>query len=332
MKRFLKNYWSRIIPFLVLSPFLMAWGTFGHEHINRAAVMALPAPMQAFFFNHIDFMTTESTIPDVRKYTLRYKAERPRHYIDLERYGTMDSLPATMKEAEEKYSPEFLQKNGILPWYIEEMMKKLTTAFKEKSKNEILYLAADLGHYVGDAHMPLHTSVNHDGQLTGQRGIHSFWESQLPEMFGDQYNYNCGQAKYIKNIHQEVWKILRHSHQLADTLLLADRELKKHFKGDVYEKDASGKIRRNKYHQPIHTEAYARAYNKALNGMVEKQLRSSIIETADFWYTAWVNAGKPDLTSLDPAEQTKRNQPELKRELQLCHQGKLTDLKGDKEF
>jgi hypothetical protein len=35
------------------------------------------------------------------------------------------------------------------------MMEKLTIAFK-KSKNEILFLAADLGHYIADAHMPLH--------------------------------------------------------------------------------------------------------------------------------------------------------------------------------
>lgn len=49
------------------------------------------------------------------------------------------------------------------------MMVKLTKAFKDKNRAEILFLAADLGHYIGDAHMPLHTSANHDGQLSDQK-------------------------------------------------------------------------------------------------------------------------------------------------------------------
>jgi hypothetical protein len=34
----------------------------------------------------------------------------------------------------------------------------MTQAFKEKKSN--LFIAADLGHYIADAHMPLHTSDN----------------------------------------------------------------------------------------------------------------------------------------------------------------------------
>jgi ribose 5-phosphate isomerase len=72
-----------------------------------------------------------------------------------------------MTEAK-KYDDKFLSKNGTLPWHIQDMMEKLTQAFKEKRKSEILFIA-DLGHYIADAHMPLHTSDNHDGQLTDQR-------------------------------------------------------------------------------------------------------------------------------------------------------------------
>jgi hypothetical protein len=63
--------------------------------------------------------------------------------------------------------------NFCLKWNVtmayQDMMEKLTQAFKEKRKSEILFIAADLGHYIADAHMPLHTSDNHDGQLTDQR-------------------------------------------------------------------------------------------------------------------------------------------------------------------
>lgn len=114
-----------------------------------------------------------------------------------------------------------------MPWYIEEMMDKLTKAFKEKRKTEILFLAADVGHYIGDSHMPLNTSANHDGQLTNQKGIYAFWKSHLPEMFGDSYNFYIGEAVYINEILKETWRMINASHLLVDALLLADKELKK---------------------------------------------------------------------------------------------------------
>jgi len=333
-KDFLKNASRlRILAFLLIIPVLVSWGVYGHEHINRAAVLALPAPLQSFFYNHIDFITQESSVPDLRKYTLNDNAEKPRHYIDLENFGPTDSLPATLSDAKKKYDENFLQQNGILPWYIEEMMDKLTKAFKEKRKTEILFLAADLGHYIGDAHMPLHTSANHDGQLTNQKGIHAFWESRLPEMFGDNYNYFTGEAVYIKDIPKETWRMITATHLLVDTLLSADKELRLQFPaGNVYMKDASGNIVKNKFNAPVLTAEYSRQYNAKLKGMVEKQMRLAISSTANFWYTAWVNAGKPDLSDLDPADQTKRNKSNLQRELKLFKQGKLVDIKSEKEF
>ena len=165
------------------------WGVWGHDHINKGAVLALPREMGMFFYNHTDFITEESTVPDIRKHTLADKAEGCRHYIDLERYHftSAANMPHTMKEATERYGKDTLDKYGILPWYIQDMMAKLTDAFKNKRKTEILLLAADLGHYIGDANMPLHTTINHDGLQTGQSGIHAFWEAQLPELFGKNY-------------------------------------------------------------------------------------------------------------------------------------------------
>ena len=64
MKKLLLIFSISVSSFLLIS-----WGTFGHEHIDRAAVFALPEPLQLFFYNHIDFITQESTVPDLRKYT-----------------------------------------------------------------------------------------------------------------------------------------------------------------------------------------------------------------------------------------------------------------------
>src|ERR1035437_5881418 len=104
-----------------------AWGIWGHKHINKSAVFALPESMRVFFYNHIDFVTQESAIPDIRKYTINDKAEFPRHYIDIEAFPvSIDSLPQSSKEASAKYPDSILRKNGFLPWYIQDMMDKLT--------------------------------------------------------------------------------------------------------------------------------------------------------------------------------------------------------------
>ncbi len=322
-----------IFSLIVCSVFFISWGTFGHEHINRAAVFALPAPVQTFFYNHIDFITQESTVPDLRKYTLNDKAENPRHFIDLENFGSLDSIPKTMDELKKKYDDKFLSQNGILFWYVQDIMEKLTKAFKEKKKTEILFLAADLGHYIGDAHMPLHTSANYDGQLTNQKGIHALWESRLPEMYGTTYHYNTLEAKYIDNVQSEIWKIILNSHRLKDTLLLADLALKKKFTEDkIYKTDASGKVVKNKYGQTIFSETYAAALHVNLKGMVEDQMRASVQACSDFWYTAWVNAGKPELSTLDPEALTKRNSKQFKQEYKLWKQGKLFGVESEKEF
>jgi hypothetical protein len=324
---------SLIAIVIAITPLLVSWGVFGHEHINRSAVFALPSSsLQTFFYNHIDFITQESTVPDLRKYTLNDKAENPRHFIDMENFGSPDTLPATLAEAQKHYDEKFLQKNGTLPWYMQEVMEKLTKAFKEKRKTEILFLAADLGHYVGDAHMPLHTSANHDGQMTNQKGIHSFWESRLPELYGSNYSYHTGEAKLIDNVQKEAWRMVMDSHKLVDTLLLADKKLREKFGDNIWKKDEQGNILKNKFGAPLFSDDYAKAYHEALNGMVEKQMAKAIQATANLWYTAWVNAGRPDLSGLDPQELTKRNGKLMKQEVKLWKKGKLFGVESEKEF
>jgi hypothetical protein len=321
------------ISFIGLSVFLISWGIYGHERINKSAVLALPQPLLSFFYNHIDYVTQESTVPDLRKYTMNDKTENPRHYIDLENYGGKDSMPETMADAKAKYDEKFLQINGILPWYMEDMMDKLTKSFKEKRKTEILFLASDLGHYMGDAHMPLHTSANHDGQMTGQKGIHALWESQLPEINGKDYNYYSGEPKHIEDVHKEIRRIIFASFKLKDTLLSIDAEIRKRFTEEkMYKHDVEGKVLKNKFGSWIYSDDYTSQLHTALHGMVERQLRTSIADLSNFLYTAWVNAGKPDLSALDSSDLTSRNRKHLDEDLKLFKQGKLFGLTSENDF
>ena len=156
-------------------------------------------------------------------------------------------------------------------------------------------LSAEIGHYIADAHVPLHTNSNHNGQYTDQRGIHGFWESRIPELLAEkEWDFFIGKVEYIKNPAQFIWARLLESAAAADTVLRYEKELTKEFSADqkFSFEDRNGVIIRQ------YSSAFTKAYDQKLKGMVERRMRQSIYSVAAFWYTAWVNAGQPDLANL----------------------------------
>ena len=287
-----------IFPFAFLlfpcSP-AFTWGFFAHKKINQLAVFTLPPEMISFYKAHIDYITNHAPDPDKRRNM--NPAEPPRHYLDADHYGKhpFDSLPHKWKDAMQKFSEDTLNAYGILPWYVEKMLYRLTEAFKEGNVDRILYLSANIGHYIEDAHVPLHTTENYNGQLTNQTGIHGFWESRLPELFSDNWDFFVGRAQYIDNVNDKIWKILKKSYSEKDSVLNLEAELTKKFPEDQkfsYEKAGNGT-------KKVYSEGFSSAYNNLLDGMVEQKMRESIFDVGSFWYTAWVNAGSPDLNKLD---------------------------------
>jgi hypothetical protein len=275
--------------FFILSTSAYSWGFYAHKKINKEAVYALPAPLEAFYKKNIDFITLHAIDPDKHKYVDSSEAQR--HFIDIDHYGAnaFEALPKYWEAAINKYPKDTLTRYGTLPWEVLYWEAKLTEAFKTKDVNAILKASAYIGHYIADAHVPLHTITNYDGQMTEQEGIHSLWESAIPEAFGDKYHYAIGKAAYIKNPEDKIWEIVKQSHSLAASVLSTERTTNKGFT------DATKFSSKDK---KKYTPAYVSAYSKALNGMVEKQMQSSILDIAAFWYTAWVNGGQPDISSL----------------------------------
>ena len=158
--------------------------------------------------------------------------EGPRHYIDIDHYGKYpyDSLPRKWNDAVAKYSEDTLNAYGIVPWWLQTMLSRLTNAFKEKNQAKILKLSAEIGHYIADAHVPLHANSNHNGQYTDQKGIHGFWESRIPELLAEkEWDFFIGKAEYIKNPADFIWKRVLESGAAADTVLKYEKELTKKF-------------------------------------------------------------------------------------------------------
>jgi hypothetical protein len=269
----------------------LGWGFYAHQRINRLAVFALPPEMFGFYKKHIRFLTEHAVNPDRRRYAV--KGEAPRHFIDIDRYGdsAIFKLPRFWREAVSQYSEDSLQAYGIVPWHINAMKHQLTEAFRSRNPERILRLSADLGHYVADACVPLHTTQNYNGQLTGQRGIHGLWESRLPELLAEQYDFFVGPARYLRQPQLTAWQAVTRAHLAVDSVLRFERELTARFPSDkkyTFEERGATTMR-------VYSQAFSREYHQLLGGQVERQMRLSILLTASYWYTCWVDAGQPDL-------------------------------------
>lgn len=301
---------------------LSSWGFFAHKRINRIAVFTLPKAIAGFYEANINFITEHAVDPDKKRYV--DSLEAPRHFLDADYYGKRPfmKLPVKWKEAVKKYSEDTIKKYGTLPWEIQYQYYRLVDAFKRHDTTDILKTSANLGHYVADAHVPLHLTINYDGQLTHQNGIHALWESRLPELFGDHYNYYVGQARYIENPLNEAFKICRASFKCVDSALRFERLTGKSFsKTQKYQV-----VRRNNKNMQDYSAAYAKAYHTALKGMVQRRMRSSILEIGSFWYSAWVDAGQPNLDKLIVQPLTKEQRQKIRREADLYKTGKVLAL------
>jgi hypothetical protein len=230
---------------------------------------------------------------------LAVEGEAQCHYIDLDHYyktgeNPFELIPRKWKDAVEKFSEDTLQAYGIVPWHIVQMKYKLQKAFEAKNVDLILKYSADIGHYIGDAHVPLHTTENYNGQLTGQRGIHGLWESRLVEINAEDYDYFVEKVKYITNVQDYAWKAVRMSHLALDSVLRMEKELTKTFPSDrKYSFEQRGNTTVS-----VYSKEFCQEYHRRLNGMVERRLKAAILAVGCIWYTAWVDAGQPDLTKL----------------------------------
>ncbi|MDN3659069.1 zinc dependent phospholipase C family protein [Ferruginibacter paludis] len=271
------------------------WGFYAHQKINYYAVFLLPPQMMVLYKPNISFISEHAVDPDKRRYIVA--DEGPRHFIDIDHYGAYPYtiIPRKWKAAIEKYGEDSLKEYGIVPWHIQTMLGRLTAAFKEKNFSRIMKNSAELGHYIADSHVPLHANSNHNGQYTNQRGIHGFWESRVPELLAEnEFDFFIGKAAYISNPLEFAWARVLESAKAADSVLLFEKELTQQFGSDqkyAFENRNGVLVRQ-------YSSAFTIAYNKKLDGMIERRMRQSIFAVASFWYTAWVNAGQPDLTAL----------------------------------
>lgn len=271
------------------------WGFFGHRLITKMAIYTLPQELAGFYKKNASLIIEKSVVPDQRRYVI--PEEGPRHYIDLDEYGDkIDSLPKYWDLAVEEYGEEKLVEHGIVPWHAYFTFRQLVNAFTDKNYQRIVNKSSDLAHYLADASVPLHTTSNYNGQKTNQHGVHSFWETRLPQLYSDRYDFLVGRADYVNDPQQAIWNAVLGAHQWVDTLLLKEKRVTEEIGNNKkYSFEDNGK-RTTK----VYSKKFSEKYHSSLT-LVELQMQRSVKLIGDFWFTAWVEAGQPDLSKISKA-------------------------------
>lgn len=261
-----------------------AWGFEAHRYITERVIRLLPAELRPFFEKYRVTIVEHAIDPDLWR-SAGWEAEPPRHYVDLDAYGEppFKELPRDYDAAVKRYGKEFVDKNGLLPWRADEMYRKLVEAFAQKTpwaRDNIKFFSSVIAHYLADAHVPFHATTNHDGQLTGQWGIHSRFESDLFERYRERLRVTPGPLVPVVNVRDLTFDSLVASFQYVKPILDAD-------KAAVGTKE-------------IYDDEYYSAFFGKVQPILEERLADSITDIASAITAAWLEAGRPAVALEQP--------------------------------
>jgi hypothetical protein len=262
-----------------------AWGAVAHRYVMRRAIELLPPEIKAFFEHNRDELVLRVNDPDLWR-VVGFEDEPPNHQIDfgVDDYGAypFTALPREYDAAVEKFGTATVRRHGLLPWRTMEEFGNLRRMFQGFARNQLyvqgntVLFSAALAHYVQDATQPLHVHNNYDGQLSGQNGVHSRFESELFERFIDRLTITPGPRRSITSTRDDIFETVLASHQLVPQILAADRAAiagKDTYDAEYFEKFLTG-----------------------VRPVLEQQLSAAITITASVIASAWEQAGRPVLT------------------------------------
>lgn len=274
-----------------------AWGVAVHRYVMARAIDLLPSGIKPFFLHYRDELVIRSTDPDTWR-TAGWDDD-PNHFINfgVPEFGPypFTALPREYGAALEKFGAETLKKQGTLPWRAAEEFGNLRRAFEGFTRHapyaplDAVLFSAVAGHYFQDATEPFHATINYDGQLTGQFGIHARFETVLFERFERRLHIDVAAGPPMTTPRDAAFDALLAGYKLADPILSADRAA-------IAGKDA------------YDDEYYDRFFAK-VQPVLEQQIGAAITVTAALITGAWEQAGRPALVTTMPAGIQKVRKP-----------------------
>jgi hypothetical protein len=274
----LKRKIISLVGIITLGIMLSGWGYIGHYKITEQALELVKGKIEGFD-SWIAFIADHASDPDYRKSWLA--TEGPKHYIDIDNYPEykISGLISTNYDSVSKqHGEEFIKKQGVLPWATKAAFDSLRYYFEVKDWFHAKLQAADLCHYVGDGHMPLHTTRNYDGQESGNKGIHLQYESKMVMAFSDKISGKVKPTEYINDVSSFIFNYLYQSHRLCDSILKADNMAKQITGG-------------------TESSEYLPVLWKNTSEMTTRQFNEASYAIGSLIYTAWIQAGSPNLNT-----------------------------------
>jgi hypothetical protein len=273
-----------------------AWGFEAHKFIMERAIALLPAELRPLFEKHRATLIERSIDPDTWRTAGFAHEEDSNHFLDLDWQGfgpyPFDGLPRDYTTAIAKFGRNRLRETGTLPWAVEERYGALKRAFEDYARrgafgqNDIIFFSAWLTHYVSDAHVPFHAVINHDGQLTGQTGLHARFESATFERYRERLTIAPKPMAPIRDPRDFAFTTLLASNRLVPPILKADL-------------DAIGS-------RDVYDDAYYDAFFASSRAVLERRLSEAIAATAAIITGAWEAAGRPALPVNPPPRPQRR--------------------------
>jgi hypothetical protein len=254
---------------------LSAWGRKGHEIVASLAFRDLPADLAPWFRGQEATLREHVNAPD--EWKLGDHQEGPRHFLDADAYGGPGGVPREVKEAEARLGEAF-EKNGEVPWVIQDRVQRLMQAFQAGDPGKVAWESAILCHYVGDLSVPLHTCANYNGESTGQHGVHHRWEGGLVERLGS-WDPGARTASLPRQARFAPWAWLAQSNALVPALLRDDLV-------------ASEPGPREPQWDAL-ASRYWTEFNRLQGPVVKEQLERGGQHTAEMILLAWHLAGEP---------------------------------------
>ena len=250
----------------------LAWGDRGHKLINAAAVENLPEPLRSYFRARKAYLVEHALDPDLLAHD--DAAERPHHYTDLDADDSFPFLNLRRQFVLERAAPRPWQlPHGDSIWQIERFTLRLADSLQRRRWQEADHDAVFAAHYAADLTQPLHTVMNYDGQLTGQKGVHARFETDLVNALADGWRLKPRPAIFEPDLRARIFQEMIASFSYRNVIFASDHIA------------VSGR----NYLDP----QYSAMFYKLAGPLAEKRLEAGASFVSSLWYTAWVRAGKP---------------------------------------
>ena len=158
---------------------------------------------------------------------------------------------------------------------------------KNNRFEDAVYNMGVLGHYISDLHMPLHTAINYNGQITGNDGIHFRWEERLVNEYIQRIK-PIGKIEKVEDPWTYAMKIVKESFKVHHQLLDADTKAR-----SLLTKKQAKEL--NTYKILSFEKQYLDVLYSETEDLLKDRLGRAVIRLASLWQYCWEQAGSPDL-------------------------------------